>query len=112
MKNKEDKSIEELGKEQRSVEVFDENIERMLEETINKKALKIGRKVLNEIYLHGEDKVEVSIKKSNIFYWSIISVGVQSVIGFFRNEIKFIKEEGLAEMSYKNIEINRVGKEK
>lgn len=86
--------------------------EEILEETINKRALKIGRKVLDEMYLHGENKVEVSIRKSSIFYWSIVDVGVHSVTGLFRNEIKFIKEGGLVEMIYKDFEINRVGKEK
>jgi hypothetical protein len=82
--------------------------EDILEETINKRALKIGRKVLDEMYLHGENKVEVSIRKSDIFYWSIVDVGVHSVTGLFRDEIKFIKEEGLSEMSYKDFEIKKV----
>ena len=82
--------------------------EDILEETINKRALKIGRKVLDDMYLHGENKVEVSIDKSKIFYWSVINVGVCSVTGLFRDEIKFIKEEGLVEMSYKDFEIKKV----
>ena len=59
-------------------------------------------------YLHGENKVEVCIRKSSVFYWSVINVGVHSVTGLFRDEIKFIKEEGLAEMSYKDFEIKKV----
>lgn len=82
--------------------------EEILEETINKRALKIGRKVLDEMCLHGENKVEVSIRKGNIFYWFIVDVGVHSVTGLFRNEIRFIKEEGLPEMSYKDFEIKKV----
>ena len=82
--------------------------EDILEETINKRALKIGRKVLDEMYLHGENKVEVSIRKNDIFYWSIVDVGVHSVTGLFRDEIKFIKEDGLSEMSYKDFEIKKV----
>lgn len=86
--------------------------EEILEETINKKALKIGRKVLSEIYLHGENKVEVSIRERSIFYWSVVDIGVHSVSGLFRNEIDYIRREGLVEMSYKDFDINRVGKEK
>ena len=82
--------------------------EEILEETINKRALKIGRKVLDEMYLHGENKVEVSIDKGKIFYWSVINVGVHSVTGLYRDEIKFIKEDGLSEMSYKDFEIKKV----
>ena len=108
----EDKSIKELEREQRGVEIFDENIDRMLEETLNKRALKIGRKVLDEIFLHGEDKIEVSIRKSSVFYWSIVDVGVHSVTGLFRDEINYIKREGLSERSYKDFKINKVGKEK
>ena len=80
----------------------------ILEETINKKALKIGRKVLDEMYLHGEDRVGVSIRESNIFYWTVVDVGLHSVTDLFRNEIEYIKREGLAERSYKDFEINRV----
>ena len=80
----------------------------ILEEIINKKALKIGRKVLNEIYLHGENKVEVSIIKRSIFYWSVVGVGVHSVTGLCGNEIDYIKREGLAERSYKDFEIKKV----
>ena len=84
--------------------------EEILEETINKKALKIGRKVLDEMYLHGEDKVEVSIRKKNIFYWFVVDVGVHSVTGLFRNEINYIEREGLAERSYKDFEIKESNK--
>lgn len=86
--------------------------EEILEETINKRALKIGRKVLNEIYLHDENKVEVSVRKRTIFYWSVVDVGVHSVTGLFRNEIDYIKREGLAERSYKDFEIKKVVGEK
>ena len=49
--------LEELEKEKQE-ELF-------LEEEINKRALKIGRKVLDEICLHSENSIEVSIRKSS-----------------------------------------------
>lgn len=94
----EDKSIQESNMEQRETEILDENVEKILEEEINEKALKIGRKVLDEIYLHDIDKIKVRIrKKSNLFNFSIVEVGVHSVTGLFDNEIKFIKEGNLKE---------------
>ena len=98
-KEKKDKSIQKLEKEQKEVEILDENIEKMLEEEINKKALKIGRKVLDEIYLHGEDRIEVNIRKSSLFDMYVVEVDVHSITTLFDNEIEFIKKEGLREKS-------------
>ena len=103
----EDNSIEELDKEQRDVEVFDENLERMLEETINKKALKIGRKVLDEIYFHGEDEIQVSIRKSKLFDWSVVDVGIHKITGLLEDEIKFISDANLTEKNLNYFEIKR-----
>lgn len=103
-KEKEDKSIQKLEKEQREVEVFDKNIRGILEEILNKKGLKIGRKVLDEIYLH-KDKIEVSIRKSNFFDYYIVKVGVHQVTGLHEDEIEFIKKEGLREKSLNTFKI-------
>ena len=87
--------------------------EEILEESINKKALKLGKKVLSEIYLHGEDKIEVSIGKSELFDWSVVEVGVHKVTGLLENEIEFIKREGLRERGLNDYEIkDKVIKEK
>ena len=103
-------SIVELEKrmrylKQREGDVLDENIE----EELNKRALKIGRKVFDEVYLHGEDKIEVSIRKSFLFGWSVVDVGVHSVTGLFDSEIDFIRKNGLREKNLNDFEIKEKG---
>jgi len=93
----EDEFIKELDKEQRDIEVFDEKI--------NKKALKIGRKVLDEMCLHNENKIEINIRKSDLFDWSVIEVGVHTITGLLKDEIEFIKREGLREKYLDDFEI-------
>ena len=80
----------------------------LLEETINKKALKIGREVLDEIYLHDEESIEVTIRKSEVFSWSVVDVGVHQVTGLHGDEIEFIKREGLRERGINDFEIKDI----
>ena len=85
----------ELDKEEQE-EVF-------LEEEINKRALKIGRKVLDEICL--ENSIEVSIRKSSFRGGYIIEVGEQSLTGLFDSQVEFIKRKGLQEKNLNDFEI-------
>ena len=89
-------------KKQSEVEITDEN--RMFEELLNKRALKIGRKVLDEICLHNEE-IKVNIRKSEFFDWFVIDIGVHSVTGLIDKEIEFIKKGGLRERSLNDFEI-------
>ena len=106
--SKEDILLRELKREQKSVEIPDENIRMMLEEVINKKALKIGRKVLDEIYFHGKDEIQVSIRKSKFFDWSIVDIGVHKITGLLEDETRFICGANLTE---KSIDYFKVTKE-
>ena len=78
-----------------------------LEEEINKRALKIGRKVLDEICVHSENSIEVSIRKSSFYDGWIVEVGVHSVTGLFDSQVEFIKREGLREKKLKDFEIKK-----
>ena len=92
-----DKSIEEMDEEQRQAEISEENAKGMLEEELNEKALKIGRKVLDEIYLHSENRIEVIARRSSLFGLDIIEVGVHQITGLLGNEVEFIMEGNLKE---------------
>ena len=96
MKSK-DRSIEEMDRERREAEIIEQNLKKILEEEVNQKALKIGRKVLDEIYLHDTDKITVFVRKSSLFDWDIVEVDVHSITGLFENEVKFIREGNLKE---------------
>ena len=63
----------------------------VLEEEINKRALKIGRKVLDELCLHGENTIEVSIRKRDMFGWYSVYVGSHLVTGLLDSHIEFIE---------------------
>jgi len=82
-----------------------ELINKKVEEELNKRALKIGRKVLDEMCLHGEDKATVKIRKSNLFDWYVIKVGMHYATGLFDDQIEFIKREGLREKKLNDFEI-------
>ena len=97
MKLKKDKSIEEMDEEQRQAEILEENLEKIMETEINKRALKIGRKILDEMYLHGEDKIVVYIRRSSILDLDIIEIGAHQITGLLDNEVEFIKNGNLKE---------------
>lgn len=78
-----------------------------MEEDINKRALKIGRKVLDEICLHSENAIEVSIRKSSMFGWNVVEVGVGLVTGLLDSHMEFIENEGLGEMDLDVFEIKK-----
>ncbi len=85
-----------------------ELINKKIEEELNKRALKIGRKVLDEMYLHGEDKATVKIRKSDHFDWYVVKVGTHYATGLFDNQIEFIKREGLREKKINEFEIKEM----
>ena len=83
----------------------EEQEEAFFEEEINKRALKIGRKVLDEICLHSENSIEVSIRKSSFFGWCVVEVGGYSVTGLFDSQVEFIERTGLQEKNLNDFEI-------
>ena len=89
------------------------SIEEIIEEKINRKALKIGREILDEIYLHGDESIEVTIKKSDSFDWmSVVSVGVHKITGLLEGEIVLIRNGGLMEKNMYDYEIRRNSQQK
>jgi len=82
-----------------------ESINKKIEEELNKRALKIGRKVLDELCLHRENKATVKIRKSDHFDWYVVKVGRHYATGLFDNQIEFIKREGLREKGLNDFEI-------
>ena len=97
MKSK-DRSIEEMDRKQRESEIIEQNLKKILEEEVNQKALKIGRKVLDEMYLHNLDKIEINIRKSEVFDWLItVDVGEHPTTCLENDEIEFIRKGNLQE---------------
>lgn len=89
------------------------SIEEILEEKVNRKALKIGREVLDELYLYGDKNTEVTIKKSESFDWmSVVSVGVHQITGLLEDEIVLISNGGLMEKNMYDYEIRKVSQQK
>ena len=94
-----DKSVEEMDEEQRQAEILEENLEKVIEAEINKRAWMIGRKILDEMYLHGEDKIVVYIRRNNILDLDIIEIGAHQITGLLDNEVEYIKRGNLKEKS-------------
>ena len=89
------------------------SIEEISEEKVNRKALKIGREILDELYLHGDERMEVTIKKSESFDWmSVVSVGVYQITGLLEDEIVLIRNGGLMEKNMYDYEIRKVSQQK
>lgn len=82
--------------------------EEIIEEKINRKALKIGRKILDEVYAHGIENIGVNIRKSKSLDWlSIVSVGVHQITGLVEDEIRFISNANITEKCLDYFEIRR-----
>ena len=89
------------------------SIEEILEEKVNRKALKIGREILDEIYLHGDENMEVTIKKGESFDWmSVVSVGVHQITALLEDEIVLIRNGGLMEKNMYDYEIRKITQQK
>lgn len=93
----EDESIEEMDEEQRQAEILEENLEKVIEEEINKRAWMIGKKILDEMYLHGEKKIVIYIRRSNLLNFDVIEIGPHQITGLLDNEVEYIKRGNLKE---------------
>ena len=97
MKTTKKEVLEELEEKKRE--------EEDLEEEINKRALEIGRKILDEICLRSENSIEVSICKNSIYGEWVVEVGLHSVTNLFDSQVEFIKRTGLQEKNLNDFEI-------